>query len=141
MRKVIKGKMYDTDTATLVAERRSGYPSDFDYFTETLYRKRTGEYFIHGHGNAASPYAHQAEMNRWESGESIAPMSYEDARSWMEKHAEADEYEAEFGIADEGLEHDLHVIISEPAWQAISRKAAADGTSIRTIIERMASEL
>lgn len=141
MRKVIKGKLYDTDKATMVGEWHDGYPSDFHYVCETLYRKRTGEYFIHGEGGAMSRYAESCGQSQWMGGESIMPIGYQDAKEWAETHLDADEYEAEFGIPDEDAEHDLHVIVSESAWQAISRKATTDGTSVRAVIESLAATL
>lgn len=141
MRKVIKGKLYDTETARPVTDWSQGFVSDFGYVSETLYRKRTGEYFLHGEGGPMSKYAQSCGQNQWIGGESIVPLTYDEAKAWTESHADADIYEAEFGIPDEEGEHDLHVIVSEAAWQAISRAAAADGTSVRAIIERLASTL
>lgn len=141
MRKVIKGKLYDTEKAAMVAEWRDGYPSDFRYTCETLYRKRTGEYFLHGEGGPLSPYAESCGQNQWQGGETIRPLFYDEARDWLERHGTAEEYEAEFGIPDEDAEHDLHIIVSEIAWQAISRAAASEGVAVRAVIERLASTL
>ena len=141
MRKVINGKLYDTTTARHVADWSEGYPSDFRYVSETLYRKKTGEYFVHGEGGAMSAYRESCGQNQWMGGEAIRPLGYDEARAWMERHADADEYEREFGIPDEGAEHDLHVIVSEAAWQSLSRAASSDGTTVRAVIERLATTL
>lgn len=141
MRKVIRGKLYDTETAARVAESERGYVSELDYTRETLYRKRTGEYFIHGYGHAASPYARRVGDATWGAGEAISPLTYDEARDWAERSLSADEYEREFGIPDEGAEHDLHVIVSEAAWQSLSRAASSDGTTVRAVIERLAATL
>ena len=141
MRKVIKGKLYDTETAQMVAEWSYGYPRDFEYTSETLYRKRTGEYFLHGEGGPRSPYAQTIGQNQWSGGEAIRPLAYGEAKAWMEKRAEVEDYEREFGIPDESAEHDLHVIIIETAWQQLSRAATSDGTTVRAVIERLASTL
>ncbi len=141
MRKVINSKLYDTDTARPIVNWSKGYPTDFSYVSETLYRKRTGEYFVHGDGGPRSAYAESCGQNQWRGGEAIRPLDYDAARRWMEERGSADAYEREFGIPDEDKEHDLHVIVSETAWQAISRAAAQDGTSVRAIIERLASTL
>lgn len=141
MRKVIKGKVYDTDKASIVASADNGLPvNDFRYAGETLYRKRTGEYFLHGEGGAMSSYARSVDGSMgW--GELIEPMTYDDARTWMERNASAEEYEAEFGIPDEDGEHDLHVIISEVAWQSLSRAAAVRGVTVGAIVEDCAARL
>lgn len=141
MRKIIKGRLYDTSTAQLIADWSHGYPRDFGYYCETLYRKRTGEYFLHGEGGPMSKYAERAGQNEWMGGEAIQPLTYDDAREWAEAHVDADVYESEFGVPDEDGEHDLHVIVSEAAWQAISRAATQEGTSVRVIIERLADGL
>lgn len=142
MKKVIKGKLYDTEKAREVAHWSNiSNVTDFHWFCETLYRKRTGEYFVHGEGNAMSPYAESCGQSQWMGGERITPLSYEAARTWMEEHADADEYEAEFGIPDEDGEHDLHVIIGETAYQRIARAATTEGTTVRAIIERLAESL
>jgi hypothetical protein len=142
MRKVINGKLYDTDTATLVHEDEGNLlPTDFDYTSERLYRKRTGEYFVHGRGGAASRWAREVGYDRYGAGEGIEPLTYEGAQRWMEEHASSEDYEREFGAPTEGAEHDMHVIVSEAAWQAISRTASSEGTTIRSIIERLAATL
>lgn len=101
MRKIINGKMYNTETAEQVATWTNGHYSDFNFCCETLYRKRTGEYFIHGEGGAASKYAEPVDTNSWASGSSIKPITKDAARKWMETYAEVDEYIAEFGEPEE----------------------------------------
>jgi DNA-binding XRE family transcriptional regulator len=102
MRKIIDGKKYDTETATLVgsyspnANRR-----DFRWVCEELYRKRTGEYFLYGEGGPMSKYSRQVEQNGWAEGEKIIPLSQDEAMEWAEKNLEVDEYEAEFGEVEE----------------------------------------
>ena len=43
MKKVINGKMYNTDTAKRMADWSYGYPGNFEYYEEELYKKKTGE--------------------------------------------------------------------------------------------------
>lgn len=44
MKKIINKKLYDTSTATCIAEYSGpARVSDFSFYRETLYRKRTGE--------------------------------------------------------------------------------------------------
>ena len=55
MRKNIDRKMYDTETAELLASSSNGYGhGDFRYMEEQLYRKKTGEFFLYGEGGALS---------------------------------------------------------------------------------------
>lgn len=128
MRKVIRGRVFDTGTACKVGYWWNGWGGR-DYRSETLYRKRNGEYFLH------------VEVGEFDISEHISPVGYDLAREWAERSLDADEYEAEFGTPDEGSEHDLHVIVSESAWQALSRAASSGGTSVRAVVERLASTL
>lgn len=51
MKKIINGKKYDTDTAKEVGYSNNGLLStDIDYIEETLYQKKTGEFFLYGEG-------------------------------------------------------------------------------------------
>ncbi len=51
MKKVIDGKVYDTETATLKAEWENMYDArNFNYVEEQLYQKKTGEFFLYGYG-------------------------------------------------------------------------------------------
>lgn len=143
MKKIIRNKKYDTDTAKLVAEWEHDYPSDFTYFCETLYKKRTGEYFLYGKGNAASKYAQSAGDNRWASGSTIIPLTYESARQWAEDHMDADDYEREFGVVDEGGDGDVMISIrvTPAAKAALDRASAQTGRSKGDILSELLSAL
>lgn len=125
MRRVMNGKMYDTETA-----REVGYwynaRSGSDYRNKTLYRKRTGEYFFH------------TQHGEYDYRENIVPTDYETARAWAAENLEAEDYEREFGTPDEGGTHDLHVTVSDEAWKALTRRASKEGVTVRAIIERIA---
>ena len=96
MKAVKSGRVYDTEKATLVGEWSTPVAAnDFHYMHEALYRKRAGEYFIHGEGHAMTKYASH-EYGGWTWGEEIVPVSMGEAREWAEKHLEADDYLAEF---------------------------------------------
>ena len=98
MKKIINGKKYNTETAESVAEWDNGLGyGDFGRCAETLYRKRTGEFFVHGRGGARTQYAERCGNNCWCGGEDITPMTEEEAREWCEGKTDADTYEAIFG--------------------------------------------
>lgn len=124
MRKIIRGKLYDTETAREVGYVSNAMSGD-DYRRSTLYRKRTGEFFI------------CSQVGEYDIAEAIEPLTYEMARQWAEEHLDADEYTALFGEPAEGC-HDLHVVISSAAYQALSRTASVEGTTIGGVIERLA---
>ena len=132
MKKIINGRMYNTDTAFSIGEwSNMSDIRDFNYCSETLYRKRGGEYFLHGEGNAASKYARSSGQNVWSGGEQIIPLSYDNARQWAEEHLDADDYESEFGEVpeDEGEAVPISVRVSPAAKAALDRLAAKTGRS------------
>lgn len=101
MKKIINGKKYDTETAEKIGDWGNGcYPNDFRVYSETLYRKKTGEYFLHGSGGPLSKYG-VAVGNGMGWGAIIQPLSIESARQWAEECLDADDYEKNFGEVDE----------------------------------------
>jgi hypothetical protein len=97
MKKIIEGRKYDTETARQVAEWSNRDYGNFGYTAETLYLKRTGEFFLHGEGGARSKYRECEGVNLFGSGEKIVPLSEQEARAWCEEHCDGDTYEEIFG--------------------------------------------
>ena len=97
MKKIIAGKKYDTETATFLGDRSHSNPYDFGYVYEALYIKRTGEYFMYGKGGAMTKYRTWVDNNSWMGGETITPITEQDARAWVEEYLDADDYERIFG--------------------------------------------
>lgn len=65
MKKVINGRSYNTETAKELGYQTNGYANNDFYFTgETLYRKKTGEFFLYGEGGAYSIYGRDFGMSR-----------------------------------------------------------------------------
>lgn len=131
MKKIINGKRYDTDSAKNCGSYYYSNKRDFHYIEETLYQKRTGEFFLHGLGGAASKYA-EYDGNMWGMGEKIMPMSIEEAKKWAEDHLDVDEYEAVFGEVTEASDTKKVVTFSLPedVIEQIRRKAAESGTTM-----------
>lgn len=139
MKKVISGKRYDTDTAKEVGYASYGSgPRDFHHWSETLYRKQTGEYFLYGEGGPLSKYAETVGQNEWSGGEKIMPVSLEAAQRWAEENLDADEYEKIFGSVEETDEkRTVTFSLSEKAIEEIARMAASDGISKSEVIEKL----
>jgi predicted XRE-type DNA-binding protein len=97
MKKIIHGKMYDTETAKLIGIYSHSKPGDFNYYCEELYRKRSGEYFLAGEGSCLSKYAVSTGQNEVSGSEKIIPLTEDEAKEWAEERLPADEYEQEFG--------------------------------------------
>ena len=56
MKKVIKGKMYNTETADFLAGKDNRKYGDYYYFNEELYKTTKGRYFLYGEGGGATKY-------------------------------------------------------------------------------------
>jgi len=89
MRKVIDGKMYDTKTAKLIFEDDNGlHCNDFNYESKNLYVKKTGEYFVF------NEYYFTDKCH-------FEPVSEGEARIWLAKYCDGDNYEKQFGKVEE----------------------------------------
>ncbi len=138
MKKIIKGKVYDTSTARAVGAWDNGIYGDINAIAETLYQKRTGEYFLHGEGGARTLYASASGDNHWSGGESIIPLTWEAARSWAEEHLSADDYEAVFGeIAENDSKTTVTLSLSAAAVERAKRSATQSCTSLSAYIESL----
>ena len=85
MKKVIDGKVYDTDTAQIIAEWSNAYGrSDFHFCEEQLLKTASGRYFIAGEGGAMSRYQEPAGNNSWTGGSDIEPLTEQEALQWCE---------------------------------------------------------
>lgn len=138
MKRIINGRRYDTATAEEIATATHGYKREFSYYEETLYCKRTGEYFLYGYGHGDSKYAKQV-LGDWGPGEDIIPMTYEQAREWAEKSLDADEYEAEFGPTSEDGGDDvvLSVRVSTYTREVLRRLSKQTGRSQGDILDEI----
>lgn len=136
MKKVIGGKRYDTDSAKNCGTYYYLNSRDYGYLEETLYQKRTGEFFLYGYGGPASKYAEVNATGDWESGEKIIPMSPDDARAWAEKNFSADEYEAVFGEIAEVSDTKKVVTFSLPedVIEKIRMNASGSGATMSDYI-------
>lgn len=139
MKKIINGRIYDTNTAKELGKDDQTY-GNFSDWEETLYRKSTGEYFLHGEGGPQTKYAQQVGENSWTGGEKIIPLSIESAQKWAEEHLEADDYERIFGIIEEnedGKKTTVSIRLSDAAITRLNNLAAEKKTSKSDVIENL----
>ena len=107
MRKVIKGRTYNTATSKCIGQWSNGhYTNDLVYCSEDLYKNTKGAYFIHGDGGPLSKYA-VSYGNETSGSTELVPMTATEAQEWAEGHLTAEEYEAEFGVQEEASPSDL----------------------------------
>ena len=138
MKKIISGKVYDTDKAKELASDSYSNSRDFRHWSEVLYQKRTGEFFLHGEGGPMSRYAERVEQNSWSGGEQIIPLTYDSARQWAEEHLTGDEYEEIFGEVSEDAEDvQLSFRVSAATDAKLRRIAGEQGISITAALERI----
>ena len=137
MKKIINGKVYDTETATRVASWANGGTwNDFGHFEEDLYRKKTGEFFLHGAGGPMTQYAEAVGQNEWSGGQRIMPMSYAAAQKWAEEHLDGDEYEEIFGaVVEDDTKVSVNYRLSVTTVETLKRRAAEQGVGVSEYLE------
>lgn len=96
MKRIIEGKVYNTETAEQVAYWDNGYyGNDFKRCEEGLYRTERGAWFLAGEGGPMSKYA-RPSGNMTSGGEGLEPISEKEAQDWLESHDFTDELEQYF---------------------------------------------
>ena len=97
MKKIIEGKVYDTEKAEMIGGWSEGYRSDFRYVHERLYVTKNGSFFLWGEGGAMSSWARTCPDGRsYCGGEGLRPMSREEAFKWCQVRLDPEEYEEHF---------------------------------------------
>lgn len=142
MKKIIKGKVYDTETAKEVGSYcNGGNWRDFNHFEETLYQKKTGEFFLFGEGGPMTRYAEATGQNSWSGGSRIMPMAYKEAQEWAEAHLDGDEYEAIFGaVVEDDTKKLVTYSLTVTASEKLKRLAQEAGTSASELLEKLIGE-
>lgn len=133
MEKVVSGKRYNVEKA-----KEMGVYSGPGY-KETLFRKRTGEYFLYGEGGAETRYA-EREGRIWKSGKMIIPLTYDEARDWAEGHLDSGLYEAIFGELPEGENAGKLIVtlsVNAVRWEKARREAQKRGIPISEYVESL----
>lgn len=86
MKRVIDGKLYNTETATHIGADKSNHPrSDFNYEDTSLYVTAKGAFFIAGQGGALSRWC-TFEGNCRSGGEGIQALTTAEALQWAEEN-------------------------------------------------------
>lgn len=137
MKKIIRGRLYDTDTAKRLGGR-DAYSGTFEAVEETLYRKRNGEFFLHGSGGPASAYRRYINHNEWAGGDDIRPMSYDCAREWAERYLSTDEYIKIFGpIPEDNSLEFVTLRVRRDIMAKVRRYSSASGRTISDIVQSL----
>ena len=102
MKKIIDGKVYNTDTAKEIGEWSYGRYNDFDYLSETLYKTQKGAFFLYYEGGANTGYGQDLGSGNRCGGSGIRLISEKEAKDWCMEHIDADDYIEIFGEVEEG---------------------------------------
>ncbi|MDR1537285.1 MAG: hypothetical protein LBU32_04685 [Clostridiales bacterium] len=99
MKKYIGHRTLNTEAAAELGRHSSSTEDEYAGISETLYKSRTGVYFIHAEGNASALYKMLSgrHCRRWAKGGNIRVLDYDEAKEWSVKYLPHDLYEAEFG--------------------------------------------
>lgn len=143
MKRVINGKVYDTDKAKLIATadnmskmHGNGYIGEASKpELQSFYRKKTGEFFLYApNGSFAAQYIFQHDYDRLASG-GIFPFTYDQAKAWAERELPADKWEEVFGDPEDD-DSTVQTVITMPAVKLakIKQEAAKEGMSVSAYI-------
>lgn len=123
MKKVINGKMYNTESARCVHDWYNGlFTNDFHYLERSLYLKKTGEFFLYSFGGL---------MTGCNGERKIKPLSIEEAKAYVEKNCDGELYEELFGeIKEDDTKIKLNIGIAADAAAKIKRAAQERGMSL-----------
>ena len=128
MKKIINGKRYDTETAEYIDATSWGNgPRDFNHWSEKLYRKRTGEFFI--------------SYNKWSGSEELRPITEDEAKEWVEKYLDGDDYERLWPVAEDDSKKMTSIMLSSEAYDKLKKMSADKGLSMSRIIEGVILDL
>ncbi len=128
----INGVAYDTRAAEIIANNGSDRTinhSDERWYRETLYRKKSGEFFLYGSGGIFTKYAKQTGPNSWERSEAILPLTEDEVREWAMNNLDDDGYR---NICQKIEEKPVHVV--KDKRQYTRRDSAVDPEKIETVI-------
>jgi len=139
VKKIIKNKLYSTETACSCGSASYGAPGDFDFWEEELFRKRTGEFFLYGSGGARTRYANNTGNNCWSAGSDIIPLTLEAAREWAERHLSPEKYQEIFEIDSDDLDQKTIITsnISAVSAKMLKILAQESGEPQSMIIDRL----
>lgn len=114
MKRIIKNKVYDTETAKAKGEYT------YEGYSESLYQKKTGEFFLYC------------------SRGSTTPLTYDEAQAWAEEHLESDEYIKIFGEPDEGEgKSRLHIYLDDSVIAKLKAESSKQGITIGDLITNL----
>jgi len=87
MKKIIAGMRFDTEISTKIASYSNGLSySDFYHLEESLFKMKSGNFFLAGGGGSLTKYAVSHRPGETSGSTGITPLSEGEAFSWLEEH-------------------------------------------------------
>ena len=83
MRRIIEGRVYDTENAEFLAEDSCSTPGDLRHTFRALYRTKKGRYFFHGGGGALTEYAKPVGNGAVSGSERLWVVEEKEAIQWF----------------------------------------------------------
>ena len=139
MKKVMDGKLYNTESATLIGSFWNNLSiTDFNYLKKELYRTKSGNYFLYCHGGANTAYAERVGY-MMKDGETIHPMTFERARSWAEKNLSTNDYLNHFDATDPDDDNSISAsfLLSKQAINLLNNLQSTTGQNKSDIVDNL----
>ena len=96
MKKIIDGKVYNTETADPIGSYWNGHTRrDFHYEELTLYKTKKGSFFVAGESGPLGGFA-RSVGNGTSGGKGLFVLTREEALEWAERHLDPEDYEEHF---------------------------------------------
>ena len=130
MKKTIRGRTFDTDTA----ERLGAYRDS--NCIEILFRTRTGEFFLYGRGNTDSAYA-VWKGNGVSGSEQIITLTPKQAQKWARLKLSAAQYDDLFGSGADNQKQTISLSLPVGAIKALKNAAGEQGRTSSAIIAEL----
>ena len=135
MKRIIDGKVYNTDTAEIVDKYEYGLPGDLDYVDEALYRKRkTGEFFLAGEGGPRTIFGRYDGMGTYHGGEGIVRVTYEQAQNLVRERSKPEVYEKFFAVVDKTGRRVVSLNLTEEAAKRLRDASEKSGRSMSELV-------
>lgn len=100
MKKIINGKLYNTETAKTVISWKLHNRGDFQYASNTLYVTKKGNYFVAGCGGPLSEWSVSHGNGSYSSGEGLRDISEKTARELVAQYGTPEDYEKWFTVEE-----------------------------------------
>lgn len=131
MKKIIKGKQLNTETAKMVGTVMIDEEKDI---IETLYRTKSGVYFIHN-------VYRKSTVGKLEVGEDLSIISPYEAKEWSKKWLTDSEYKEWFENTNSDETVTITVNITYNAFQILKSEKELTGETYGEIISYALEEL